>query len=103
MRYVKHFKPFLLITLQTINVLLQNNTRRSGPEANAKRAPKSGGGSHNWGNDNDDARKASKEGYEGDDLDVPAIDADEGAEPAGEVVVPGTHTKFASRNCSDNI
>jgi Hyaluronan / mRNA binding family len=68
----------------------QNNTRRSAPEANAKRAPKSGGGSHNWGNDNEDARKVTKEGrIDGDDLDTPAADDGEAPAEAEVEVVPG--------------
>jgi len=66
-----------------------NNTRRSAPEANAKRAPKSGGGSHNWGNDNEDARKVTKEGrIDGDDLDTPAADDGEAPAEAEVEVVP---------------
>jgi len=54
--------------------------RRSGEDANTKRAPKQGGGAHNWGNENDEARIASKQGkIDGEDLD-PTGDSGEFAE-----------------------
>ena len=48
-----------------------NNQRRSDPDANTKKVSKSGGGSRNWGNEGDEARRADKdEGYDGANNDA---------------------------------
>ena len=48
-----------------------NNQRRSDSDANTKKVSKSGGGSRNWGNEGDEARRADKdEGYDGANNDA---------------------------------
>ena len=68
--------------------------RRSGPEANTKRAPKDGGGSHNWGNEKDDLKEATAESRNGGRDDVDG-DVDESAEaPEPQVAAPPAPVTF---------
>ena len=61
-----------------------NNQRRTDSESNAKKVSKGGGGSRNWGNDSEDARRANKgeRDYDAlDDVDNYEVELHEEPEP----------------------